>query len=568
MKQKVSNGWLSKYEEGGQLPSIVPTDALKTFNFADAVGTKQTKAKNKEIHNTIIHTPNLPMAGNGESWDEATNRVIPTLKNIVNSAPANTTLVTHNSVFGLIDLWNKQNRPDQFSKEQREKYTKQDGSYKTGDNFTIEGVNGPIHVVRHGETVDNQQHNFRSDDTKLTSKGIKQAQSVGKKLGDIDIPQIITSPLDRAVNTANIIAEHQDNKKKEEIAENGWLSKYDQGGDLQEHQPNFNNSSISTPPNFEGLGNLTTGYDYNSAWGGQFQTGGSLPGSVGFTYARIGAPSNGKYAKKTLSSAQNGKNIKNTIGNLPLTDIEANNFDSLSNKLRNIQYDETQNFKKVHPNIPVDDILSRQINDKTFRNSKLNQIADSLNTIHGIKSIPASQDFIDASSQYHDLLKSSGYTQDIKGTNEENLKNFGWRSMLYKYVHPQDQPTYKTIPNMQNGGEMQYYQNGNDFNPKSISQNGSIIKNDRGQWDFPGQITEINSNDITMQGVPYNVLGVSDKGDTKMMQPNKNYKFRGKKVTEYPIAENGKQLDLLDNLVNFTNYNTPQKGGWLNKYSS
>ena len=42
-----------------------------------------------------------------------------------------------------------------------------------------------------------------------------------------------------------------------------------------------------------------------------FQTGGSIPGSVGFTYARTNnpAPSNGPYAKKTKASAQKGKAI-------------------------------------------------------------------------------------------------------------------------------------------------------------------------------------------------------------------------------------------------------------------
>lgn len=101
---------------------------------------------------------------------------------------------------------------------------------------------------------------------------------------------------------------------------------------------------------------------------------------------------------------------------------------------------------------------------------------------------------------------------------------------------------------------------------------GGVIKDDRGQWDHPGEITEIGSNEITMQGVPYDVLGVSDEGDTKLMKPGKNYKFKGKKVTEYPMAQNGlrqeqKGLQNLDNLTNFTNYNKPQPGGWLNKYN-
>jgi len=68
---------------------------------------------------------------------------------------------------------------------------------------------------------------------------------------------------------------------------------------------------------------------------------------------------------------------------------------------------------------------------------------------------------------------------------------------------------------------------------------GGVIKDDMGQWNHPGEITEIGSPYITMQGVPYDVLGISDTGDTKLMKPGKNYKFKGKKVTEFPMAKNG-----------------------------
>ena len=50
------------------------------------------------------------------------------------------------------------------------------------------------------------------------------------------------------------------------------------------------------------------------------------------------------------------------------------------------------------------------------------------------------------------------------------------------------------------------------------------------------KVTQINSNDITMEGVNYPVLGISDTFDIKLMQPNRKYKFKGNKVTEYPIA--------------------------------
>ena len=104
----------------------------------------------------------------------------------------------------------------------------------------------------------------------------------------------------------------------------------------------------------------------------------------------------------------------------------------------------------------------------------------------------------------------------------------------------------KTKASAQNGKEMKFYQEGLDWKPKSISKNGSVIKDDRGQWAHPGEITEIGSNQITMKGVPYPVLGISDTGDTQMMYPEKDYKFKGKKVTEYPVKK--------------------KSGGWLDKY--
>jgi hypothetical protein len=64
----------------------------------------------------------------------------------------------------------------------------------------------------------------------------------------------------------------------------------------------------------------------------------------------------------------------------------------------------------------------------------------------------------------------------------------------------------------------------------------NVIKDDRGQWAHPKKVTQINSNDITMEGVNYPVLGISDTFDIKLMQPNRKYKFKGNKVTEYPIA--------------------------------
>lgn len=104
-------------------------------------------------------------------------------------------------------------------------------------------------------------------------------------------------------------------------------------------------------------------------------------------------------------------------------------------------------------------------------------------------------------------------------------------------------------------------------------KNGGVTKDNQGYWnpDNWGKPVEIDSNIITMQGVYEPLLGISDTGDTKLMKPGKNYKFKGSKVTEFPVAELGiNQLDAqpmkkLNQLLNFTN--NPDKDNWLDKYN-
>ena len=83
---------------------------------------------------------------------------------------------------------------------------------------------------------------------------------------------------------------------------------------------------------------------------------------------------------------------------------------------------------------------------------------------------------------------------------------------------------------------------------KVKKQDWEIIDTPYGQWEYPGAITRIPSNDITMQGVPYPVLGVSDTNDIQMMYPNQDYQFDGSSVTEYPMMQTGGRppLKILD----------------------
>ena len=295
----------------------------------------------------------------------------------------------------------------------------------------------------------------------------------------------------------------------------GWLDNYGK-------QENYNNSKTSVPEGYEGEGYSMKGRNYSPAWGGQFQGGGKVNSSTPVIDDAGNYNEEGDWIPdwKTMTAQAKklgAKRVKTKHGSLIVFD---DNWEVVG---VDDNPDEMQMGGSVYP---------------------VNYVPEA--AMGG--SIPGAVGF------------SYARTQSPAPSNGKYAK--------------------KTMASAQNGKEMQYYQNGLDFKPKSISKNGSwlskyegeAIKDDRGQWDHPGEITEIGSNEITMQGVPYNVLGVSDTGDTKLMKPGKNYKFKGKKVTEYPMAQNGlrqeqKGLQNLDNLTNFTNYNKPQPGGWLNKYN-
>jgi hypothetical protein len=101
------------------------------------------------------------------------------------------------------------------------------------------------------------------------------------------------------------------------------------------------------------------------------------------------------------------------------------------------------------------------------------------------------------------------------------------QDILLKFIQTQAQKNQPVNPQMQPQGQ------------PPMQRGGSPIVTSRGQWDYPGQVTQIPSNRITMQGVNYPVLGVSDTGHTQLMHPEGEYKFNGNSVTEYPIAQQG-----------------------------
>jgi hypothetical protein len=420
----------------------------------------------------------------------------------------------------------------------------------------------------------------------------------------------------------------------------GWLDKYNDGGPVQE---NYNDYSVSAPKGYVGDGYSNVGRNYSPAWGGQFAMGGSMPGAVGHMYSRQGSgtaqpgdadynaprtgeiPDNGKYAKKTKASAQDGKTIYS--GMLPeitvvgskdpqteefyrtmldrLTKEEGSNYGIMENndiysdpnpETFNMVFDNpisTNNilgryqglmdlgkkygFPKVHP---IDSNSIFAVAEKLSQDQLFDTPPANYNPLTKTIQATSSEDWVSELAhhvQFKNNPISTGFkflTSDvpayISGKSpyekpgameyeahsiiepklEEEIKKSKSKYKQLPYIQKLIEQFYGPIESYQNGGEMRYYQEGLDFKPKTISRNGSVIKDDMGQWAHPGEITEIGSNQITMQGVPYPVLGISDTGDTQMMYPNQEYQYDGSSVTEYPMAQNGRNVSYVDSVLN------------------
>ena len=64
-----------------------------------------------------------------------------------------------------------------------------------------------LFLIRHGQTIWNVEGRYQgSKDTELTSVGVRQAKLAAKYLSKVNFSKIYSSPLKRALSTANIIS--------------------------------------------------------------------------------------------------------------------------------------------------------------------------------------------------------------------------------------------------------------------------------------------------------------------------------------------------------------------------
>jgi|694.fasta_scaffold07390_2 hypothetical protein len=348
---------------------------------------------------------------------------------------------------------------------------------------------------------------------------------------------------------------------------NNWLDKYEQGGlvlkqktkDNYGKKANPNNPDVSFPPGFKGWAYNTKGRNYSPAWGGQFKDGGNLmPAMAG--------------ANQTVPMAQNGLTfLEPTSKKLPKGYVIPFNTPSteLAMSIGGEQGEPAYLIPSFKYGKPLKDPVAefRKTGEHLGGPFKTYQEADEWERT-------VRHPYVEKGQSIPAPLKRWGKDFAMGGSLPGAV---GFMYARTAGAAPSNGPyAKKTKASAQNGKEMKYYQEGLDFKPKTISQDGTVI-DPEGYWNPEnwGNPVIIPSTDITMEGVDVPLIGISDTGDVQYMQPGEDYEFDGEYVTEYPVAKDGvsvnnadaQPIKKLDQLLNFTNYNKPTKGGWLDKYN-
>lgn len=103
-------------------------------------------------------------------------------------------------------------------------------------------------------------------------------------------------------------------------------------------------------------------------------------------------------------------------------------------------------------------------------------------------------------------------------------------------------PTYR---DKKEAGGMLYYEQGLDWQPRTISKAGSTVPvSSRGLYDHPNQVVDVPTPDgsITMADIDYPVYGVDNTGMEQMMMPGGEYQFDGDMVRETPMMKAGGEM--------------------------
>ena len=336
----------------------------------------------------------------------------------------------------------------------------------------------------------------------------------------------------------------------------GWLDKFD--------APQAQNGIEGT------MGGLTDkGFNYNGAWGGAWRDGGSL----------LKAQTGDEFTPYSRNYLNNFRNewIATYNKPIPYRIPRDDRFDEF-------YHEKVNTIPQYYKTIPAwvkglgTDMEEYREGDKNIPPKSMGKLAKGYEWVENYRTGPFRDD--SQIREYARLIRSIRNAESRKPVWNRDVKfNFKSGGILQPPMAGADQtvPMYamggsipgavgftyartqspapangpyakKTKASAQNGQEMKYYQEGLDFKPKTIRQDGSNIPVDpMGYWnpENVGNPVTIPSNVITMEGVDQPLLGISDTGDVQYMEPGEDYEFDGEYVTEYPMAQAGKRVPIV-----------------------
>jgi broad specificity phosphatase PhoE len=221
------------FDEDPEIPVIV-TPELQTRDDGAAKGQPEAQTEDK-LHEAMLTAPDKPVdhlltdKATGESPDHFVGRISDAMQDYTKPEDKgglqdNTLLVTHSNVIKLLNAaYDKEAKAFDFNKpDLLEKVADQSTEVGNLYDFKIKDADGnekTLQVARHGETDSNLNDLQRKDNDNLTQAGKDDAVDVANKLKEKGIapPEILSSDLPRAKQSADIIQQELSNQGTEDV---------------------------------------------------------------------------------------------------------------------------------------------------------------------------------------------------------------------------------------------------------------------------------------------------------------------------------------------------------------
>lgn len=217
----------------------------------------------------------------------------------------------------------------------------------------------------------------------------------------------------------------------------------------------------------------------------------------------------------------------------PNKEISSDDKKDIANQ-RNILQNQIRSF---YPNnIRILEKKIKEANDfkLTLENNLLNEIGDPLTNREQIKKQQnlINEYSVQLSQKKLGLKEAEKRLKDLSSGSEYLIDKSKQRGKLFKVIKTDDR-TLNAIRDAMNSLAS------NNVNENTrMAKRGGFISTEGYKKNSPDLNNDYNiipSNNITMKDVEFPVLGIDDLGNSKIMYPNKDYKFKGNYVTEIPL---------------------------------